>query len=309
MISEISYGGWNRNLLFSQGDVELTITLEVGPRLIRYGFKNDINILKEVGEEMGGSNEPKWKIRGGHRLWTAPEDDQCYVTDNVPVEYRKINETTAEILQPACERYGWQKSLQISMDSNGGVKIVHRVKNIGTRPLESTPWALTVMTGGGVAILPQPKFSTHPMELPPGTPFSNDDYLPNRSLILWKYTDLTDPRFHLGPDFWIIEQREKTAATKFGLAYTGGWVAYQKEKTVFCKKISFEPGAPYPDGGCNFELFTNHEILELETLAPSRPIPPGATAEHTEHWQLKRSDLPLRESANAKVFFDSLNAS
>jgi hypothetical protein len=45
-------------------------------------------------------------------------------------------------------------------------------------------------------------------------------------------------------------------------------------------------GARYPDGGCNFELFTNPEFLELETLGPLVELKPGEMAEHVERWWL-----------------------
>jgi hypothetical protein len=45
-------------------------------------------------------------------------------------------------------------------------------------------------------------------------------------------------------------------------------------------------GAKYPDGGCNSELFTNPEFLELETLGPLVELKPGQTGEHVERWWL-----------------------
>ncbi|HSN97684.1 MAG TPA: hypothetical protein VLS89_05275, partial [Candidatus Nanopelagicales bacterium] len=53
----------------------------------------------------------------------------------------------------------------------------------------------------------------------------------------------------------------------------------------FLKTYAPMPG-PHADFGCNTETFTNHEILELETLSPLLRIAPGASAEHVERWHL-----------------------
>jgi hypothetical protein len=45
-------------------------------------------------------------------------------------------------------------------------------------------------------------------------------------------------------------------------------------------------GATYPDFGCNFEVFTNREFLELATLGPKAVLNPGEQVTHEESWQL-----------------------
>ena len=48
MIQEIPYAGWKRNLRLQGPTTELVITLDVGPRIIRYGFHNDRNVFVEL---------------------------------------------------------------------------------------------------------------------------------------------------------------------------------------------------------------------------------------------------------------------
>ena len=52
------------------------------------------------------------------------------------------------------------------------------------------------------------------------------------------------------------------------------------------KKTDVEKDAKYPDFGCNFEVFTNPDFLELETLGPLVELQPGEMVEHVEHWWL-----------------------
>ena len=42
------------------------------PNLISFKPLEGRSALKLVSEEAGKSEEGEWKIRGGHRLWTAP---------------------------------------------------------------------------------------------------------------------------------------------------------------------------------------------------------------------------------------------
>jgi hypothetical protein len=69
-----SFAGWGKNLKLFNDAVEVIITLEVGPRIISYRPLDGQSVFKLVGEEAGKSNEEGWRIRGGHRLWIAPED-------------------------------------------------------------------------------------------------------------------------------------------------------------------------------------------------------------------------------------------
>ena len=48
MIQEIPYAGWKRNLRIQGQTTELIITLDVGPRIIRYAFHDDKNVFVEL---------------------------------------------------------------------------------------------------------------------------------------------------------------------------------------------------------------------------------------------------------------------
>jgi hypothetical protein len=115
-----------------------------------------------------------------------------------------------------------------------------------------------------------------------------DDYLPNRNLTLWKYTDLADPRIHLGRNLWTLSQMKNTKAFKIGFRHTEGWIGYQLGDLFFAKWISHEKKATYPDRGCNTELFTNGDILEIESLAPEKPVATKSHSIHFEWWHIAK---------------------
>jgi hypothetical protein len=305
MIQEIPYAGWKRNLRIQGQTTELIITLDVGPRIIRYAFHDGKNVFVELPAQLGGTGEKDWKIRGGHRFWTAPEGDHSYEIDNSPVTWKKLGDAAVEIIQPASS-FGFQKTLRVELGRDEVVRVTHSLKNTGDKPLQVTPWALSVMAPGGVALIPQLRLDLHPSEFPEDRVTKPQDFLPNRELILWPFTDLTDGRYAYSEHFLRVTYLPERPATKLGLKLPTGWVAYQNGDVIFAKHFIYDPAQPYPDRGSNFELFTNIEILELESLAPALPLAPGATREHVEHWTLHKTSADLRGEKAAKKFFEAL---
>ena len=306
MIQEIPYAGWKRNLRLQGPTTELIITLDVGPRIIRFAGHDARNVFAEVPEQLGHAGEKEWMLRGGHRFWTAPEAAHSYELDNEPVTWKKLGENAVEIIQPPSKEFGMHKTLQIELLENEVVRVTHRLHNIGSKPLEITPWALSVMAPGGIAVIPQPCLDFHPSEFPEGRQTCPEDFLPNRELILWSYTDITDRRFAFSERFLRVAQHPEMRATKIGLKFATGWVAYQNGDYVFAKHLIYDPSVPYPDRGANFELFTNAKILELESLAPQLPLAPGATRDLIEHWALRKTTDDLRGEIAAAKFFAEL---
>lgn len=306
MIQEIAHAGWKRNLRLQGQTAELIITLDVGPRVIRYAFPGAPNAFVEMPEQLGGTGEKEWMIRGGHRFWTAPEADHSYEPDNSPVEWKKFGGNGVEIIQPASKTFGLQKSLRVELLDHDVVRVTHLLTNTGSKPLDLTPWALTVMAPGGTALIPQPKLDLHPSEFPEGRGTNLIDFLPNREMILWPFTNLTDGRYSFSELFLRVSHHPKKPATKIGLKLPTGWVAYQNGEYVFAKHLSYDRAKPYPDLGANFELFTNIQILELESLAPALPLTPGAVREHVEHWTLRKTSADLSQEKAAVDFFASL---
>src|SRR5437868_1745944 len=86
-IEKVPYRGWSNCYRISNGEVELIVTTDVGPRVIRYAVIGGQNVFKEFNEQMGKSGESTWQARGGHRLWMGPEDAVLtYALDNSPIQ-------------------------------------------------------------------------------------------------------------------------------------------------------------------------------------------------------------------------------
>jgi hypothetical protein len=285
-VEKVEYQGWKNNLRLGNGDVELIVTLDIGPRILSYRLANGKNVFKEYADQMGKTGEDEWKIRGGHRLWCGPEDHtRTYALDNGPVTYEEAGPGIIKVRPKPDTDYGVQKEIEIQVPTSGtGVTLVHRITNIGEKGTVLAPWSISVMAPGGVEIIPLPPKRPHPGS--PKNARSPADYAADQIMVVWPYLDFQDPRWHFGSKFITLRQDPNRGPTKLGLAHKTGGVGYLNAGTLFVKRFEFAEDKPYPDAGVNFETFTNEDMLEIETLGPITVLEPGKTVEHTERWEL-----------------------
>jgi hypothetical protein len=274
-LSQTDYAGWANCHKLANGRIELIITGDVGPRLIRFGFVGGENMLFEDPAGVGRTGGDEWRLYGGHRLWHAPEHPvRTYLPDNAPVQVEDYV-GGARVTQPVEAANGIHKQIDIVMDENAAhVQLTHRLINTGPWPVMLSAWALSVMAGGGTAIIPLPPRGEHPRDL-----------LPTTQLAIWPYTDMADPRWTWGTRHILLRQRD-AAPQKVGLSVPDGWVGYANFGNLFVKRFQPITDAIYPDLNSSVEVFTNNAMLEVETLSPLTQLAPGAAVEHVEHWHL-----------------------
>src|SRR6478735_2680642 len=164
MIETVEYRGWKNNLRIANESAELVVTLDVGPRVIAYRKPGGFNVLKNYDEQMGGTGEKAWQIRGGLRFWLAPEDlTRTYFPDNRPVAHTELGPTAARFTPPPETEYGVQKEMELRLAEKGSrVEVRLKVTNVGSAPTELAPWGPTVMAPGGMEIIPLPAKFNHP---------------------------------------------------------------------------------------------------------------------------------------------------
>jgi len=290
-VEKVEYKGWRNCYRISNGEVELIATSDVGPRVIHFGFVGGQNVFKEFPEQLGKSGEDKFQLRGGDRVWKAPEDPVAtWAPDNVAVE---ISVTGNGLIAraPVEPLTHLRKEIEIRMAERGtGVTVVHRVRNESLFPLEYSAWALTMMAPGGVAISGFPPRGKHPANLEATNP-----------LVMWAYTNLADKRWTFTEKYLALRQDANNSdAQKLGMFNPHTWGAYVLNGEVFIKQAAGDAHASYPDFGCSFETFTNNEFLEMETLSPLKKVAPGETVEQTEHWSLHKN-VRLKELTDAAI--------
>src|SRR6202163_1089057 len=162
-VEKTAYKGWANCYRVTNGEVELVVTADVGPRVIRFGFVGGQNLFKEYPDQLGKTGEAQFQLRGGHRVWKAPEDPVAtWAPDNVPVQVQ-ITPQGLVAREPVEPLTGLQKEMEIALAPEGtDVTVTHQIYNRGLFPLEFSVWAMSMMTPGGVAITGFPPRGKHP---------------------------------------------------------------------------------------------------------------------------------------------------
>ena len=235
--------------------LKMLVTQSVGPRILSLRFADGENLLAELSDfvtDCPGTGI--YHFYGGHRFWHSPEEpSRTYLPDDSPIKIIPVEKGLLAI-QDMETKTGLQKSMEIRLrEESTQVVITHRLSNQGLWPVTCAPWAITQFKTGGVAILPQN--------------YKETGVLPNRSLTLWPYTNLSNPNVSFGRNY-ILLRADMNEAFKIGFPNPRGWLAYWLNRTLFVKRTSYDAQSTYFDFGSSSECYCNDQFLELETLAP-----------------------------------------
>ena len=293
-VQKTSYRGWLNCYRLTDGTLEMIVTADVGPRIIHFATAGKENFLFVNEDDLGQTGGDEFRFYGGHRLWRAPEDlTLTYHPDNAPVTVDVgVNKVT--FTGPVESTTGLQKILTISMDG-GIVTLTHQLRNGHDTVIEQfAPWALSMMRTDGCAIVPLPPKVAH-----------EENMLPTQSIVTWGYTDLEDPRWTIASSFIALRQDPALLhSQKIGLTHNSPWMAYVHQACgTFIKHAPEYQAKPYPDMGSGIELFTNGDMLELETLGPLCNLQPGEVVTHTEKWQVIAHETRVPVTKNDVVAF------
>jgi len=294
---EIEYGIFGNCLQMENGRIQLTVTLDKGPRILSAGFLGGQNFCfndtVHCGHKEGEAYEAvfgkgaEWQTYGGHRIWTSPErDPESYYPDCEPVTCTRFT-NGALFTAPPQRVNNVVNSLRVEFLSNGTVKVTSAVKNVASYEQTYAAWALTVLDGGGTEIFP----------------WADDDtgLLANRVLGIWPYNDMSDDRVFWGEKYVTLQQQAVDRPFKTGTNNTKNWSAYLKNNEIFSKKLEFFPEEAYPDYGCSFETYTNRWFIEMESLSPLKTLAPGETAAVNEIWRFEKAVGTLDRKDNASI--------
>lgn len=299
---KIEFENYGKCLKVSNGIIEIIVTVDIGPRVLRLGFCGGENFFFEDIDRKVVNSDPsieavfgkgsKWYIYGGHRMWLSPEDmPLSYYPDCEPVSCREIP-CGVELIPPAQRINDVQYRFVITMDENKPeVKVEHFVTNVGPNTIHKAIWCLSVLNKGGLEVVPRPVNDT--------------GLLSNCVMSLWPYTDMSDPRVFWGKKYITLRQdKDASAAFKFGINLNREWVAYLHHGDMFVKSFHINSHGNYPDSGVSFETYTNQHFMEMESLGELIDITPGSTASHTEKWTLVKD--VARPAQNDEAAVDAL---
>jgi hypothetical protein len=269
-----------RTLSLGNACLRLDYLAEAGPRLVRLILAcSTENLLAEAPDVSWPTPNGDYYLRGGHRLWHAPEaPTRSDEPDNHGLSITRRG-AAVRLTQPIEAATGLRKSIEIELAVDAPrVTVRHMIENDGVSAIELAPWAITMLPLGGLAIMPQHRATDHAV-------------LPDRHLVLWPYTRWHDARLCLDDDYVAVNAQSAEQPFKIGCLSTG-WIGYLRNGVFFVKQFDPRLDQLHPDRNCNVEVYSNHRFIEIETLAPLTHLSPGQTVEHVETWDILTSPNP-----------------
>src|SRR6476469_1697953 len=118
-MEKVPYLGFANNIRLANERVELLLSTDYGPRIIRCAPVGRDNIFAEIPPATQMKKTPfgdAWHIYGGHRLWHAPEHPtRTYWPDNAPVA-SVLHGDTVTLTQAVEGNTHLQKELTVTLD-------------------------------------------------------------------------------------------------------------------------------------------------------------------------------------------------
>lgn len=302
-----SYKKYGKVVTISNGVIEAYVTVDIGPRIIRFGYVDGQNIMNDNRDDFGWKDDDAyhaffgegrhWESLGGYRVWVTPEGyPETYTPDDRSVSFT-VNPDSVVFTALPDEEVGILKTITIKMDPDDANMTVNAtVKNISGKEKEFAVWVISVCAANGNLIIPMNTNDT--------------GLLHNRAISVWPYTDLSDSRLYFGKKYVTVKQDvNATCPAKLGFDLNNGTVHYVLGDDVFTKRYNAKHGElPYPDGDCSFETYTNNAMIEVESLSDIKKVPNGGTNEITEFWSLSKKpcDVDFRNDASIDEFLGKM---
>ena len=264
---------YGKCLFADNGVIEVGIPLDFGLRVGHFSFAGEKNVFFEQPNDMQKFTTNKgWRIRGGHRLWIAPESPMTYCPDNEPISYTVSGETLT-LVQKEDPWLHIVKTFTLKFDG-AKLEVTHSIENLSDDELECSLWAISVMAAGGTEYID--------FERRDG---GMDHW---HRISTWDYTNLGDPRATYTRDEIKIQHLPVEERYKIGVGHPFGPVRYENDGVVFKKYFAVEKDKTYPDANVSYETFFSQYMVEMESLSPLGRIGKGERMEHSEVWELLR---------------------
>ena len=280
-MTTIGYAG-HEAVQLDAGAVRIVATTSVGPRVLALHSGDSANAFAELpGMTLPCPGSDPIHLRGGHRLWAAPEDPRVtYRPDDDPVIVSEIPGGVRLATKPDPVA-GTSRETSITVTGPERLRLEYRVVNTADHPQRLAAWAITMMAPLGRAWLP----------FLPGE-FDLGGFQAQRNIALWSYSRTDDPRFILGDGAIevrssIIPQHQGLGSFKVGTSLRRGWMAHWRDGLLFVKRAGHDESRPYADMGASAQVYTHAEFTELETLGPLMDLAPGEAAVHAEDWEVQ----------------------
>jgi hypothetical protein len=234
---------------------ELIAGISAGPRILSFSCGNGGNVLYEDDTDFRVGD---WRIYGGHRLTTAPENEDSYYPDNEPCDVEMSD--TALRISAKQRPDGIRLSMMIS-NNKEGFEIRHILENNGKEGWEGALWAIICIP--------------RPAQLFASCATDNIHFWPGTDPAQWQRVNnqmTVKPGNFRGKAGWHSAHPVLTAVQQQGKLVIDSPGSSVREACV--------------DNGCNTEVFVCKDFAELETLSERVSVAPDESASHLQCWRL-----------------------
>lgn len=264
---------WGRIYFMTDGKTEVGVALDFGIRIVHLSCAGMENLYYRQPDDLSDSfTMGDWRLYGGHRMWLAPEGDHSYHPDNDPVSFKTLSDGVI-VEQTLDPRQNIVKSLKITFEADGALRLDHSFRNAGETVITGASWGVNTLDGGGEATV---GFS--------GVAGLN----PSRTVSLWGDTNLNDSRLKFTKTEIQVQHAPSPDYFKIGVYSREGKAVFRNKGQQLTLRFDTPEMDSLPDNGCNFELFMSKQFLELEVLGVKTEIRPGEAACHTERIKLEK---------------------
>ena len=261
------------------GHCWIEVLADGGPRIVGFGLAGEGNVLIESPDVSWDNGYGRFELFGGHRLWFAPETPECSVPDSTGLTLAPILDAGGLALRLAGATEaptGLRKTVEVRLDpDSAAVSVRNEIRNIGSQTFEVSPWGITSLRPGGMAVAPLPGPA--------------DEHLlqPSQVLVLWPYASWSDDRLKIDDRFLAVSMHP-APRFKIGCLSASGSVGYLTDGLLFVMRFDPALGSAHADKGANLEIFADERMIELESLGPLVRLGPGDATIHDERWELRK---------------------
>lgn len=275
-ITEINYKEYGKCLRVTNDIIEVIVSIQYGPRIIKYGYVNDINHFAEGIEDKVVTENGDYYIIGGHKfLYLSENENNVYVPDNKKVQYESI-ENGIRFIQETEERTYLQKIIEIVFEGDAKLKVLHKIVSTNPFDVNVSMSAITTMNNNGIELIPLEK---------------SQGNAPDKSFVFWPYSNLKDPRVYFGDKYIAMKVNENVYENfRIGFNMKLTRALYYSRNQLFVKEVqeekSLEKCSSYPNMGSKYESFISKNYIEMQTNSPKHLLKSNGCIEHLEIWNL-----------------------
>lgn len=301
-IKQLTLANYGKCVSIDNGTVKLIISIDVGPKIIFWGYSNGKNILHvpyEIDEDAKNLNSQISTgislKRYGHNLMLEYENGTSEFLSSGSAVYSLLPEGVR--FSYTIPELGINVNLEIiTQNSTDSIMIIHSIENTNIEAQNFSICSSTCVAPSGTLLVPQNTENTHNS--------------PNRVLSLWKKSSIKDPRLSIFNKFICFNNMKNADAPplKLGLNNTNAWATYTKEGNTFLKHYLHNKDAKYLNFGSSFIIDSKKDTLTLKVLSPIYNVQQNEIAKMVEYWSLFSTKINFDDPLEIENFIATLNA-